>query len=215
MRVAAKTTGDARLTPLPLALDDAGLAHRVRHAPSTDEAWTQLGFPGGRADVDPAVLARLLEAATAVCGISDAIGKGLSHFGSLAGDAPVPDAWVERMTELHAQELVAYFDLDDLAYEGLIAGGWTATTPGQNPPKPDPVKRIATRTRWEIEAVRPRGPALWLDRLLRGLAAQADPAEARRVGLHVLGVATRRHFSGWHTNTRRPARDAGRAGETT
>lgn len=48
-------------------------------------------------------------------------------------------------------------------------------------------------------------PALWLDRLLRGLEAQVDPAEARRVGLHVLGLATRRHFEGWHTHKRQEA----------
>jgi hypothetical protein len=49
-------------------------------------------------------------------------------------------------------------------------------------------------------------PALWLDRLLRGLEAQVDPAEARRVGLHVLGLATRRHFEGWHKHTREATR---------
>jgi hypothetical protein len=48
--------------------------------------------------------------------------------------------------------------------------------------------------------------ALWLDRLLRGLEAQVDPAEAKRVGLHVLGLATRRHFQGWRKHTREASR---------
>jgi hypothetical protein len=202
MKLAAKTTGDPRSVPRQLAIDDMGLARSVAAAPTPAAAWRTLGLDGERSGIDPTHTARIGAAVSAVATLSDAIAKGLSHFGQLADDAAVPESWVTRMTELHQQELDAYIALDSLAYEGLVAGGWTATTPGQNPPEADPVKRIATRVRWEIEAVRPHGPALWLDRLLRGLEAQADPAEARRVGLHVLGVATGRHFSGWHAHKR-------------
>lgn len=202
MKIAPKIkTTDPRTEPLPLLIDEHGLARQVADAPSADEAWRRLGLPGERGAVDPAVLARLLAASEALCKTSDAIGLGLRHFGERPADADPPPEWVERMVALHLEELEGYWGLDELAHAGL-GGGWAIQQPGTELMVEDEAARIAARVRWQLEAVGPRGPALWLDRLLHGLDARTDPAEAKEAGRHLIRLATERHFTNWRTTRR-------------
>lgn len=184
-------TADPRAIPLPLAIDEQGLAQRIQDAPSADEAWRRLGFAGGRQDVDPAVLERLLASVTTACAVSDAIGSGFAHIGALAPGEAVPDAWIDRMVELFRQDLEAFWALDDLAYAGLEAGGWTAAT--REPYLLTAVGRVIQRVLWVVQPISPPRPELWFDRLIHGLEAQIDPLEARRLGLHLIGLAVRKH----------------------
>jgi hypothetical protein len=200
MKVAQKSAAreqDPRAIPMPLVVDDAGLARAVRDAPTPDAAWSQLGFPGGRADVDPAVLATLLTVATQTCTTSDQIGKGLTHFGDLPTEEDPPDAWVDRMVELYVQELEQFWRLDELAWLGLRDGGWTATEQGKPPPEDDPVARIATRSRWQAEPLKPKEPALWFDKLDRLLTKAETPDDARLAGTALVAAVTHHRFSHW------------------
>jgi hypothetical protein len=202
MKVAQKQasapTKDSRTEPLPLLIDDAGLARQVQSAPTADEAWKLLGLPGGRDAASPDAVAALAAAVTALCATSDSIGKGLKAFGALEPDADVPEAWVSRMVELHLAELEQYWHLDELAYEGLQAGGWTATTP-ESAPLEEPA-RIAQRARWQAEHLRPKAPALWWDKLDHrlGWAVTGAPIETvREAGRALVEEATRRRFTNW------------------
>ena len=208
MKVAQKTTArtDPRLEPLPLQFDDAGLARQVQSAPSAAAAWKLLDLPGDRDAMDPDVLARLLASATELVETSDAIGLGLKHFGELAeGEAP-PPAWVDRMVELHVQELEGYWRLDDLAHEGLKEGGWTMTQPGREPPADEPAARVAQRARWQVEHLAPPvGTVLAIDKLRHLL--DREEAITLDSGVASVQVAARglvagvvlRHFATWAT----------------
>lgn len=196
----ARQNRDPRAVALPLLVDDQGLATRIQSAPSADEAWRMLGLPGGRADVDPVVLAQLLDAASALCTVSDAIGKGLGYFGDLAPDADPPVEWVDRMVELYVQELEGFWHLDDLAVEGL-GGGW-AVAPEHLIRLDDPAGRIAERSRWQAEHLKPKKPALWLDKLDRLLArcvAAEDAVAARTAGRALVQSVAHWRFTNWRT----------------
>lgn len=201
-------TRDVRAEPLPLQIDDDGLARQVQSAPTADQAWRALGLPGGRDAISPDAVEALAVAVTALCATSDSIGKGLKAFGALAEDAEVPVPWVDRMVELHLAELEGYWALDDLAYAGLVEGGWTVTQPDRDPPVDDPAARVMRRAEWQAEGMKapPRGQVLAIDRLRNTLsreesidldrgAAGVEAVKAAGRGL-VAGVALWR-FANW------------------
>jgi hypothetical protein len=196
---------DPRTEPLPLALDDRGLAEQVQSAPTPEAAWAMLGLPGGRQDVDPTAVAALAAAATALCATSDAIGLGLKHFGELSPDEDPPVTWVDRMVALYVQELEGFWALDDLAYQGLKHGGWTVNN---HPTEADPATRLATRARWQAAHLKPRTPALALDKLERLLSQEEAIGNVEGVRLAgkglVMGAALHR-FSRWRIERRRSA----------
>lgn len=199
-------TKDPRAEPLPLILDDQGLAEQVQAAPTAEAAWELLGLPGGRKDLPPEAVAALAAAATALCATSDAIGLGLRHFGELDADEDAPAAWIDRMVELYVQELEGFWRFDELAYAGLHEGGWTAT---HAVVLADPAERLATRARWQAEPLKPTTPALWWDRLDRVLteavaSGDAEPGWERpkREGRSLVAEAARHRFSHWRTTRR-------------
>jgi hypothetical protein len=191
-----EVAGDPRAIPMPLAIDDAGLAHRVTTAKSSADAWAALSD----VPVGPATLARLSAAALDCCTASDAIGQGLVHFGTLPPDAEVPDGWVDRMVELYRAYLAGYWALDDLAYAGAEEGGWTVST--REVLTDDPAGRIAQRARWVAQECPVGKPTLAVDKARRALdivAAEGD-AENARIGGHALIAAVVHHrFTNWQT----------------
>jgi hypothetical protein len=194
-----KAATDPRAAPLPLLINDDGLAEQVQAALTSAEAWKLLGLPGDRDVVPPEAVAALAEVATALCATSDAIGLGLRHFGELADDEEPPASWVDRVTDLYIQELEGFWRLDDLAYQGLEQGGWTAT---RTVILANPAERIAVRSRWQAEPLRPKGPALWWDRLERALAdteATGDAETIKEAGRALVEGAARRRFAAWRT----------------
>lgn len=203
MKLAPKTKQtDVRAEPLPLLLGDDGLAEQVQSAPTAEAAWKLLGLPGGRNDVDPAAVAALAEVATALCATSDAIGKGLKHFGELSPDEDAPASWVDRMVELYVEELEGFWRLDELAYAGLHEGGWTAT---RTVILADPTERVAVRARWQAEPLKPRTPSLALDKLDRLLSqeeATFNVEGARIAGRGLVAGAALHRFGHWRTTRR-------------
>lgn len=174
-------------------LDDGLAPEAVRMAPTPDAAWDLLGVP---APFDPALRERLTAALERVLASSDAIVKGLRAFRALDPDADVPPAWVDRMVELHAAELEAYWALDEEAVAGAAAGGWTTGDAGALDCSPE--ERVAQRARWQAEAVRPGAAALWFDKLARRLDRRDEGVEAvRNAGRTLLVEATRHRFANW------------------
>lgn len=178
---------DERTTQV--TMDDALTAAAVRGAPTPEEAWARLGVP---VPFDPAQRDRLTGALERVLAHSEAIVKGLTAFRALAPDAEVPPAWVDRMVELHVAELEAYWALDAEAVAGALSGGWTTGEAERF--VADPAERVRQRARWQAAAVKPAGPALWFDKLVRALDAAGDPEAA---GRDLVAEATRRHFADW------------------
>ncbi len=208
MKVAQKQasapTKDPRTEPLPLLIDDAGLARQVQSAPTAKEAWDLLGLPGGRDAVSPDAVAALAAAVTALCATSDSIGKGLKAFGALDVDAEIPVAWVDRMATLLVQELDGYWTLDDLAYAGLTEGGWTVASTDE-PPVSEPARRRAVRALWQAEHLAP-SPALWLTKLRRALedaASAGDVARAETAGRALVEGVARHRYTNWQRERRR------------
>jgi hypothetical protein len=205
MKLAPKTKQtDPRTEPLPLAINDQGLATWVQTAPTAEEAWRRLALPGARDDVDPLAVAALAEAATTLCAIGDAIGLGLRHFGELAPDEDPPASWVDRMVELHVQELEGWWTLDDLAYAGLKEGGWTAT---HAVVLADPAWRVAVRARWQAQPLKPKQPSLALDKLDRYLGEAvevygSDLEVVKVAGRALVSGAALHRFSHWRTTRR-------------
>lgn len=195
---------DPRTEPLPLAVDETGLAAWVQSAPTAEEAWARLGLPGGRDGVAPAALEALAMAATRLCALGDALGQGLRHFGALPDEADPPESWVDRMVELHAQHLAAWWALDELAYAGLREGGWTVSTATE--PPPTEAGRVARRARWVLEEV-PSAPSLAIDKLERALGAASRVGtrdEAKAAAHALVAAAVRRRFGRWRQERRRP-----------
>lgn len=198
---------DGRTEPLPLAIDEAGLAQWVQSARTPEEAWKQLNLPGGRADLDPGAVDALAKAATELCAIGDAIGKGRLAVAERSKETPLPASWVERLVELYVALLEGYWRLDDLAYAGLKTGGWTVTTP--EPPADDPAGRIAQRARWVAEENKPTTPALWFDKLDRALGREVaeclnegELENVRGAGRELVEEATRDRFTSRYANRR-------------
>lgn len=205
MKIAPKQTPetDPRSEPLPLFVRADGLAEQIRFAGNSQDAWRLLGFAGERGDMDQDVMDRLSAAATALCTIGDAIGKGLVAFGARDPEEPIPASWVDRMVELHGALLEGYWRLDELAWLGVREGGWTVTT--KEALADDPAGRVAQRARWVAEENKPREPALWFDRLGGALDAAVGFGtldEARDAGRALVAEATRRRFARWHETRR-------------
>lgn len=172
---------DPRTAPMPLLIDDRGLAQRVQSL-STADAWKLLSDT----PASPETLERLSAAAVDCCAASDAIGRGLVAFGTLPPDADVPEGWVDRMVELYRAYLEGYWRLDDLAYEGARAGGWTVST--KETLTDDPAGRIAQRARWVAEECPVGKPTLAVDIARRHLdAAVAAVPDAVASGSGYMG----------------------------
>lgn len=198
----AAPQADPRAIPLPLLIDDLGLASRVQTARTAEDAWRLLSD----VPASPATLERLSRAALDCCTASDAIGQGLIHFGTLPPDAEVPDGWVDRMVELYAAYLEGYWRLDDLAWEGLRDGGWTVTS--REPLADDPAGRLAQRARWVAEEC-PSAPHLAVDkarRALDGAVADAGPngpysvEDVKETAHRFVAAAVRYRYADWQTH---------------
>lgn len=173
-------------------MDDLLTAQAVTDAPTPEAAWGALGVP---APFDPALRERLTGALARVLVASDAITKGHAVFDGLAPDEAPPVEWVDRMVELHVQELEAYWALDAEAVAGVAAGSWTATT--GEPAATEEVVRIAQRARWQADVVKPPKPALWFTKLLGRLDRAAQTGEhVEEAGRALVAEATRRRFAG-------------------
>lgn len=184
---------DPRVIPLPL--DDAATAERVKAAPTSEQAWRTLGLPG---DVD--YTTELVAAANAVLPIGDSIAKGLVAFGALDTDADVPDGWVDRMVTLYVQELEAYWAMDQIAYESSRVHGWTVRT--DEPWSDIAAERIAYRARLVAEESKPKAPALWWDQAHRHLSdaeADGDAEWVKGEGRALVVAAVGRRFANWRT----------------
>jgi len=191
---AASRQADPRTIPMPLVVNDDGLAERVTTARTSAEAWKLLSD----VPASPETLARLSAAAVACCAASDAIGRGLVAFGTLPPDAAIPDGWVDRMVELYRTYLTEYWALDDLAYEGAKADGWTVAS--TEPLVDDPAGRIAQRARWVAEECPQAKPALWRDkieRLLTECVAAQDVIDTRMAGRTLVDAVVHHRFTHW------------------
>lgn len=198
-----RLAGDPRTEPLPLRIDEAGLGQWVQSAPTSAEAWDRLGMDPTA--YNPEDRERLVQAAERLVTISDAIGTGLGFFGDLPADQDPPVAWVDRMVELHLEELEGYWALDDLAYEGVQAGGWTVVP---TVPPDAPATRYATRARWQAAHLAPRTPKLWFDKLLSIFSNVPETSDvgdveiAKANGRTLVAEAARYRFTHWKTERR-------------
>lgn len=172
-------------------MDDLVTASAVATAPTPAAAWDALAPP---VPFDPALRERLTGALARVLVASDAIVRGHAAFDGLAPGEEAPPEWVDRMAELHLQELEAYWALDDEAVAGAQAGGWTTTAAVAD----DPIARTAARARWQADVVRPPAAALWFDKLARRVEAAASGASAldavRVAGRDLVEACVRHRF---------------------
>jgi hypothetical protein len=142
--------------PPPLRIDEAGLAWCVLMAPTTEDAWTALT---GRTSQEDATLAvRMCAVLDRLQLLSTRIAKGVALIHDYSHIGPVPDEWVQLLSDLCVEELEATWTFDGIAHEMAAAhlGAWIETAP---PPSDDPVgdliSRILTRTTQAYGAMNP------------------------------------------------------------